>query len=203
MTKVLFWGSLWGFAEATAGFVLHKAAIALPGLPGFLMFPIAFFFMHRAVDSTKSPDSAFLASLIAASIKFADFFLPGYDALRIVNPALSILAEGLAVYAVMSYCASRKVSIGSVQAFTMGFLWRAAFSLYLLTTSLFGLPAALVTSGWAYALRFLLLESAVNAILIYAYLKLHHKAPIVRKASLSPAAALLTLAAAIAAQLAI
>jgi len=199
----LFWGALWGFAEATVGFILHRAAIALPGLPGLLMFPIAFFFMHRAVLSSKSPDSAFLASLVAASIKLADFLLPGYDALRIVNPALSMLAEGLAVYVVMGYCDSRKVSIGALAAFGMGLLWRGAFSLYLLAISLYGLPAALVTGGWAYALRFLLLESAVNALIILAYLRSSEKAPMFLKADPSAWAAIAALLLAIAANLAI
>lgn len=200
---MLFWGALWGFAEATVGFILHRAAIALPGLPGFLMFPIAFFFMQRAVLSSKSPDSAFLASLVAASIKLADFLLPGYDALRIVNPALSMLAEGLAVYVVMGYCDSRKVSIGALAAFGMGLLWRGAFSLYLLAISLYGLPAALVTGGWAYALRFLLLESAVNALIILAYLRSSEKAPVFLKADPSAWSAIAALLLAIAANLAI
>ena len=46
---ILFWGSMWGLTEATAGFFLHLWAVVLPGLPGFLMFPIAFYFMFKYI----------------------------------------------------------------------------------------------------------------------------------------------------------
>lgn len=35
----LFWGSVWGLAEATLGHLLHLARV--PGLPGLAMVPVA------------------------------------------------------------------------------------------------------------------------------------------------------------------
>lgn len=202
-SKALFWGALWGIVEATAGFVVHRASIALPGLPGFVMFPLAFFFMLKAIQSTGNPASALLAALVAASVKLADFIVPGHDPLRILNPALSIILEGFAVYAISRYFGRKDWQFGLLEAFLMGFAWRAAFSIYLFAISRFGLPAALITDGPANTLRFLLLESAVNAGLIYLYLKsslIHYST---NRFIPSPGHAMLALILAIAAHLAI
>jgi len=173
--QIIFWGSLWGLAEATLGFALHWAAIALPGLPGFLMFPFAFLFMDRAVSDTGLPAAAFLVSLVAAMLKLTDFLIPGHDALRIVNPALSILFEGIAVYAVIRHLSSQNKPMRPLHAFTMGFAWRSLFLIHLWAISLFGLPAALVTDGLSSSLRFLLVESLVNATLISLFSSLLKK----------------------------
>ncbi len=169
--SVLFWGACWGLAEATAGYVLHKAAVALPGLPGFLMFPVGVFFMMRACDSTGRADSAFVAACVAASVKLTGFLVPGHDPIRIVNPALSLLMEGLSVYVVIR-AAGSAMGLGRLKLpalFMMGFAWRAAFLVHLRITSLFNLPAGLATGPVMAALRFLVLESAVNAAVIWAF----------------------------------
>lgn len=173
--QIIFWGSLWGLAEATVGFIIHWAAVALPGLPGFLMFPIAYLFMDRAVSDTGLPSAAFHVSLVAAMLKFTDFLIPGHDALRIVNPALSILFEGLAVYAVIRYLSPQRRSVQPVQAFAMGFAWRGLFLIHLWAISLFGLPASLVTDGLGSSMCFLLVESLINATLIAIYMGLSKK----------------------------
>jgi hypothetical protein len=92
---VLFWGSLWGIWEATAGHVFHL--IHVPGLPGFVMFPVAFYFMSRAFVRSGRYDSIFLTALVAAGIKLFDFFIPGQNIQAVVNPARAILLESLAV----------------------------------------------------------------------------------------------------------
>ena len=167
----LFWGACWGFAEATFGFMLHKAAVALPGLPGFLMFPIGVFFMMRAFDSTGRADSAFLAASVAAAVKLSGFLVPGHDPIRIINPALSLLMEGLSVSVVLK-ASGYAMCMGKLKflsSFAMGFSWRAAFLVHLWITSLFGLPAELATGPVLTALRFLVLESAVNAGVIWSF----------------------------------
>jgi len=91
----LFWGSLWGIWEATAGQLVHL--IKLPGLPGFIMFPAAFFFMSRAFARSGRAESIFLAACVAAGIKLFDLFIPGELVQAAVNPAQAILLEALAV----------------------------------------------------------------------------------------------------------
>lgn len=164
---LLFWGSLWGFTEATLGYILHQAAVFLPGLPGFLMFPLAFYFMYQVYQKTGQSSSGILVALVAAIIKLFDFFVPGNDIIRILNPALSILLEGLAVSLVLSAFARRGQLMKWMYAFGAGIGWRALFLIHLYLISKFGLPAALVTDGLSTSLRFLLFESFINSLLIY------------------------------------
>lgn len=171
LVTVLFWGSLWGIAEASLGNLLHLAAIALPGLPGFLMFPVAFYFMKRTFDATGQIWSIFHVAVVAAAIKMIDFLLPVYIPIRIINPALCILLEGLAVAVIYGVYRSRARAVSYPAVLTMGIAWRSVFLLYLALIARFGLPAALVTEGIGVSLRFVLLESLANSILIYAYLQ--------------------------------
>ena len=190
--QIVYWGSLWGIAEATLGYVLHMAAIQLPGVPGFVMFPIAFYFMRKAYLSTGKPGAVFQVALVAALIKCCDFLITGNIPIRILNPALSIVLEGLAVALVFAYAERRKIAIGFASVFSMGVLWRSIFLFYLFLISLIDLPAALVTDGLQVSLRFLLLESFVNAILIFAYLKFEKKARVVSVPPMVAYAALAT-----------
>ena len=190
--QIVYWGSLWGIAEATLGYVLHIAAIQLPGVPGFVMFPVAFYFMRKAYLSTGKPGVVFQVALVAALIKGCDFLVPGNIPIRILNPALSILLEGLAVAVVFAYAEKRETAVGFASVFSMGVLWRAVFLFYLFLISLIDLPATLVTDGLQVSLRFLLLESFVNATLMFAYLKIEKTARVVRVTPLAAYAALAT-----------
>lgn len=163
---ILFWGGVWGFAEATLGFVLHRAAIALPGLPGFVMFPIACLWMARAIRTTRHPAAAFGAACVAACVKLLDFLLPGAIPLRILNPAASLLLEGLVVWGVVAWTWRRERAVRWPQMLAMAFGWRVLFLLDMLLLASLSLPAALWTDGPGITLRFLLLESAVNAALM-------------------------------------
>lgn len=169
--EILFWGSIWGLMEATLGYVLHGLAIALPGLPGFILFPVAVWIMRQAIDSTGRKDIVLQMSVIAASLKLMDFLVIGNDPIRILNPALSILMEGAAVSVVIAL--TTKMSLA--KTFLMGFIWRGTFLAYMVLISSFGLPAGLVTSGWEVTVRFWILESAVNALIISGLTRLKVK----------------------------
>lgn len=171
LLPVLFWGACWGIAEASLGYVLHWAAIALPGLPGFLMFPFAFFFMYKAIQTTGRSGSAMGAAVVAAAIKLLDLALPGNMPLRVLNPALSILLEGLAVMIVSRYLLKGWQNWRIWQVFVAAAGWRLLFLGNLAIILQFGLPAALITDGILVTLRYLLLESLVNSLLIMALLK--------------------------------
>lgn len=192
--QIVYWGSLWGIAEATLGYVLHMAAIQLPGVPGFVMFPVAFYFMRKAYLATGKAGAVFQVALVAALIKCCDFLIPANIPIRILNPALSILLEGLAVALVFAHAERRKTTVGFASVFAMGILWRAVFLFYLFLISLIDLPAALVTDGLQVSLRFLVLESFVNAVLMFGYLKIKKT---VRADAVSPMVAYAALATAI------
>ena len=111
LRAVLFWGSLWGIWEATAGQLIHL--VKIPGLPGFIMFPAAFFFMSRAFTRSGRAESIFPAACVAAAIKLLDLFIPGELVQAAVNPAQAILLEALAVtgcYAFLGRFAATRIT---------------------------------------------------------------------------------------------
>ena len=168
---LLFWGSMWGICEATVGFVLHRAAVALPGLPGALMFPMGFFCMAAAQRATGLRAAPWLIALVAAFIKTANFLLPGMDPIRVANPALSIILEGLAVAALSIPHPASDLVPTFLRVLSMGIMWRALFAVYLGFSSLFALPAALVTGGAQTLLHFVVTESLINSAIIVLLLR--------------------------------
>jgi len=99
--SALFWGSIWGIWEATAGYFIHLTHI--PGLPGFVMFPAAFYFMSRAFVRSGKHETIFLAACVASGLKLLDLFIPGQNIQGVVNPAQAILLESLAVVGFYSF----------------------------------------------------------------------------------------------------
>jgi hypothetical protein len=104
---ILYWGTLWGLLEASLGHVLH--IIRIPGLAGFVMFPVGIYFMLKAYRDSKSFRAIFATAVVAAAIKLSDLFLPGTYTLDIIRPALAILTESLAVVALLSMIESRAI----------------------------------------------------------------------------------------------
>ncbi|MGB7594040.1 MAG: hypothetical protein WBL80_00565, partial [Erysipelotrichaceae bacterium] len=123
---------------------------------------------YRIDDETKN---IVIVTVIAALIKLSGLLVPGNLSILVLNPVLSILMEGLAVFLVMKWIKSNSYETGWMAGFSSGFIWRSIFLLYMLVLAKFNLPAGLVTSGLSVSMRFLFLESIVNAILISAFLK--------------------------------
>jgi hypothetical protein len=99
-STALFWGALWGLSEATLGHILHM--IRIPGLAGFVMLPLATFFMLKALQDSKKLSVIFSTSVVAATLKLSDLFLPGITALDIAKPAAAIVCESLAIIVLVS-----------------------------------------------------------------------------------------------------
>jgi len=95
LAPALFWGSVWGLWEATAGHAVHL--LRFPGLAGAVMLPAAVLFMSRAFAASGREETIFLAGCTAAGLKLLDLLIPGHDLLSILNPAQFILLEALAV----------------------------------------------------------------------------------------------------------
>jgi len=170
----LFYGSLWGLAEATAGHILHL--LRIPGLAGFIMFPVGFFLMRRAFSRSGRFLAVFLTSWIAAGIKLADLFLPGADFLAVWNPVQAILLEGLAAAGIL--LAARKIHLIAAQAILASLSWRLAyFALSFLWIELLA-AGNLFQAGPVFLLRFLLLDSLANGLLIYFIIKMRLPLPI-------------------------
>lgn len=95
-TTILF-GAIWGFFEATVGYLLHW----LPALvSGSVMFPIGAIMMYWAFQKTKRHEVIIYVGLIACAIKALNFALPlapgGYP--KIYNPMIAIMIQSLAVF---------------------------------------------------------------------------------------------------------
>jgi hypothetical protein len=211
LSAALLYGSLWGLAEATAGHALHS--LRVPGIAGFLMFPLGFFLMSSAYGRAKNLPSVLMTSWVAASVKLADLLIPGADAMAVLNPAQAILLQGLAVAWLLA--ASGRSAGGELPmervgakaaAATLG--WRSAHAgLGLLWSALAGAPSILQAGGAA-VLRFLVLDGLVNAVFICILMKAGASFLDKRRARIAPfrthpAAALALLAAAVVVEIAL
>lgn len=105
ISGALFWGSVWGSAEASMGHILHL--LRVPGLAGFVMIPIGILMMARAFKDSGRSVAVFLTSAVAAGLKFVDFLIPGTDPAVVVRPALAILAQGLALASMVSLAVAK------------------------------------------------------------------------------------------------
>lgn len=169
MAKIsLFWGSLWGLTEATLGTLLHM----VPWVAGFFMFPIAFFFMRRAFKETDKLAAIFYTASVAAGIKLCGLFMPLQAPVRVLNPAASILLESLAVILFFKLFAYKKGHTRFREVLLAAASWRVFFLAYHMVLLSLSLYDGILGLGVLGILRFLVLESIVNGIMIFAFLKL-------------------------------
>jgi hypothetical protein len=97
----LFWGSLWGLAEATLGHILHW--LRIPGLAGFVMFPLGVFFMIKAYQESNNLNLILATSMIAATFKLSNMLFPGTSPVDVLRPAIAILCESLVVFGLIFF----------------------------------------------------------------------------------------------------
>ncbi len=166
----LFLGSMWGFLEATLGYFLHilSKITFMPSISGFVMFPIAFFFMRLAFKETDSVVSIFYTAAVAATIKLVDLFIPVLSPVHVVNPAIAIILEGLAVSVFFKVFTVREGRFMFAEGILVSAGWRILFIAFLFVFYRYG---GLLARGSAEVSRFILLDGFVNGIIIAALLK--------------------------------
>jgi len=165
---VVFWGSLWGLAEATLGTLLHM----VPWIAGFFMFPVGFYFMHRAYKGSGRLSSIFLTASVAATIKLTGLVLAIQAPVRVLNPAMSILIEGMAVLLFFKAFGARIGNIRFREILTVAAGWRILFIGYHMVLLALSLYDGILQLGWDGLAVFLVLESLVNTGIILAFLKM-------------------------------
>lgn len=169
ISAIIFWGAVWGLVEATLGYVLHLFSISIGWL---FWFPLAFYFMNKVYKRTNSITSILFTSFVAASIKLVDFLLPTRID-KIVNPAVSILLEGLIVFALFKVIEYKKdfFRFKYLETIAVSIGWRVLYVVYILL-----MPAAFFNISPLRAidpfLRFFILESIMNSFIIFAYIKI-------------------------------
>jgi hypothetical protein len=163
ISSVIFIGAIWGIVEATVGHFLHVFTL---GIGWMLWFPIAFFFLNSVYRITRKTSCMLYTAVIAAGIKMIDiFYTPRYD--YVINPAVSILLEGLAVLCVYTYYFHKthtvKLDIISIILASTG--WKVLYLCYLLF-----LPESWIDisclSGLIPFTKFFFLETVMNTLLI-------------------------------------
>ena len=111
----LFWGSLWGLAEATLGHALHH--VPIPGIAGYVMFPIGAFFMVQAFRYSGKLSAILLTAFVAAHIKLIDLFLPARSSLAVINPAMAMLCEAFVLGLFLRFLNTGKILIRKKSGF--------------------------------------------------------------------------------------
>lgn len=168
---IILWGAAWGLAEATLGYFFH--ALNAAGIAGFFMFPIGCYFLNRVYVQTGKLNSIIYTSFIAAAIKLTDLLVPSIVFIHVINPAFSILVEGLAVFSALVILERKSQAFNYWGTFTVSVSWRIAFVI------LFMLPAYLLHIApmmqIGSLIRFLFVESLVNGLIIYLYIRASEK----------------------------
>lgn len=124
LTKIIFFGAVWGIVEATLGYALHF----LPGyLAGSLMFPFVMFILVKAYRSLGNKRAIFYVALVAVAIKSINLLMPFMPAAKTINPMVAMILEALLVFAVIPLFESDKVS-EKISAFVIASIgWRVLY----------------------------------------------------------------------------
>ncbi|MDD2234847.1 MAG: hypothetical protein PHZ11_08805, partial [Desulfitobacteriaceae bacterium] len=127
---IIFWGACWGIIEATFGNFLHVINLNVGWL---LWFPIAFFFMYKVYKLTGKQEAILILCIITAGIKLLDLFMPvRID--KVINPAVSIILEGLAVFVVIQVM-NKSQKLFKPRLLSLAatcFTWKILYSIYVL-----------------------------------------------------------------------
>ncbi|MGI6004175.1 MAG: hypothetical protein ACOX88_01970 [Christensenellales bacterium] len=167
---IFTWGGLWGIFEATVGYLLHL----LPFSIGWLIwYPVACFFMFQVYRKTQRTEAIVLVGLLSASIKLLNLFLPGRID-RVLNPAVSIVFEALAMAAVflmIKHFFTKRERGLLIKAFTvlcMNTGWRAIYALYLLFLVPGWMREVSVISSTEALITFFLIHNFFTSVLLFA-----------------------------------
>ena len=168
ISVIIFWGAIWGLIEATLGYVLHSFSLSVGWL---FWFPLSFYFMSRVYSQTQSLTSILFTSTIAAAIKLIDFLLPTRID-KIINPAVSILLEGLVVFAAFKIIEHKqdlfKFKYPEALAVSVG--WRILYIIYILLMPAFYFNVSPLRAVYPFV-KFFFLESIANSLIIYGCIK--------------------------------
>lgn len=131
---IIFFGALWGLFETTVGHILHKISFVYSWS---IMYPVACFFMYSVYKKTSNVSSVFFIGLICSSIKLLNLLSP-IRVDKVINPAVSIIVESLAmvlvIYAVKHLFNDKKINLPSkaISIIFMNTIWRSFYIIYLL-----------------------------------------------------------------------
>jgi hypothetical protein len=164
ISAVVIWGSAWALAELSLGHALHL--IGIPGMAGFVMFPVGAALMIKVFFQTGSRKAVMGTAVVAAALKLLDLFLPSPNVFTVINPASAILCEGIAVSVIYIPMAAGKPVLRRLGAIGLAALsWRVMYTGLALSQGLLASIPSIVDLGKAHVLSFTFLESLGNLVL--------------------------------------
>lgn len=160
---ILVIGAAWGVFEATAGYFLHLLPISI----GFLVwYPAAVFFLTASYRVTGKRHAILFTAMLASAIKLLNLLLPG-PVDRVINPAVSILLEGMALFAAIS-ALDGAGRIGKLSvSMAMNTAWRALYIGYLALLAPDTILGASVLKSGGELLRFFVIDNLASSIVIW------------------------------------
>ena len=167
----LFWGSLWGIAEATLGHLLHM--VGLPGLAGIVMFPLGLFFMTKAFVFSGKRQVILFTAFTACLIKLTDLFFPVTTPFSVINPALAIVFESLVVMLLLPGKNGIEGRIRLERILGMAVSWKFLYAACIMCFSVFFPIKSFLNLGLSHAVKFFLFESAASGLLIFLFFRSH------------------------------
>ncbi len=171
ITTAIYFGACWGIVEAVLGFIIHSIPM-IPGMAGFIMFPIGFYFMNRALKTSGTLWGISGTAVVASGIKLLDLFLPGLPAIYTINPAICILIESVAVigtYYIFVRDTEKERHVGFAYIVSSSAAWRMTFILYSIILGILSISTEFIRQGSAHIVQFLLLGTLIDVVLITMY----------------------------------
>lgn len=124
ITTFLFWGSIWGIAEATIGWLLHVLHVHAVG---FWMYPISLACMLAAYRASGRTSWICYVAIVAGLIKLTDLLIP-IPAFHIVNASIHIMLEGVAVALFVKMAASWRLNLPVAYLSALGCLLASGYA---------------------------------------------------------------------------
>lgn len=167
--SVIMWGSLWGIFEATVGYLLHVVSF---GYSWLIWYPVACFFLSCQYRAAGKISSLIFTGFLCASIKMLNLLLPGRID-KVINPAISIVFEALAIAAIM-YAVKlvfkenrKRPYIKALTVFCINTGWRLMFILYLLVLVPGWIRDVSVISSPQKFIPFFVTQNLLTSVIIY------------------------------------
>ena len=169
----LFFGGVWGFLEATLGYILNMFP---SGISGGIMFPVAYILMNKAYNKTNSLKVVSLMTVVTAFIKLTNLALPYLPAVKVINPAFAILLEGFSIVILFKLTLSNDKKITLLPVFLTCMIWRALYLADVTILYYLNIPSRMIERGLYSILEYLML-GIVNTFLIAIFVKLKRENP--------------------------
>lgn len=126
--NIVFWGAIWGIAEASLGYILHL----LPSrISGSIMFPIGASILLLAYQRNCNKLTAIGVGAIAACIKMVNFLMPNTSTMGVLNPMISIMIESVLIAIAIPMVVHNKLYIRSLCIIGTSVLWKGTYAVFM------------------------------------------------------------------------